>query len=78
MVHELKGIAEAVNTPLNESEFDIFGRSVGSQLNAIPIQIALEAQQQIQSFFTKIHLQHMVSDSMTSNFSLSENNNSTT
>lgn len=60
MVNELKNITETVNTPLEENEFEVFGRNVGLQLTAMPIQIALKAQQHIQTYLSKVRLQHTV------------------
>ena len=61
-VHQPKGIAETVNAPLEENEFEVFGRSIGLQLKAMPIQTAVKAQQHIQTYLSTIRLQHMVSN----------------
>lgn len=61
VVNQLKGIAEAVNTPVEENEFEVFGKNVGLQLKGMPLQLALEAQQHIQTYLNRIRLQHLVS-----------------
>ena len=62
IAHQPKGIAETVNPPPEENEFEVFGRSIGLQLKAMPIQIAVKAQQHIQTYLSTIRLQHMASN----------------
>ncbi|KAJ8710760.1 hypothetical protein PYW08_009275 [Mythimna loreyi] len=44
--------------PLEEHEFDIFGRSVAAQLKMLPLEKALQAQHYIQSYLTELRLQN--------------------
>lgn len=70
VVNELKGIAEIVNTPVEENEFEVFGKNVGLQLKGMPLELALEAQQYVQTYLNKIRLQHLASHRYTNSHSM--------
>jgi len=62
MVTELKGITEAVNSPV-EGEFEVFGKHIGLQLQSMPLLLALEAQQHIQVYLNRLRRQHLQNSS---------------
>lgn len=62
MVTELKGITEAVNSPV-EDEFEVFGKHIGLQLNSMPLLLALEVQEHIQVYLNRLRRQHLQSSS---------------
>jgi len=62
MVTELKGITEAVNSPV-EDEFEVFGKHIGLQLQSMPLLLALEAQEHIQVYLNRLRRQHLQNSS---------------
>nr|XP_034194910.1 uncharacterized protein LOC117611108 [Osmia lignaria] len=65
IVEKLKSITEVINAPVEEDEFEAFGRNVGLQLKNMPIKQALKAQQQIQSYLTQTRLENIASQRQT-------------
>lgn len=59
MVGQLKEIADATNSTVEENEFDVFGKHVGLQLKSLPLLLALEAQEHIQLYINRIRRQHI-------------------
>ncbi|KAK5648149.1 hypothetical protein RI129_003041 [Pyrocoelia pectoralis] len=61
MVSQLKEITETVNTKSTEeeNEFEVFGKHVGLQLKAMPLTVALEAQEHIQLYINQIRRQQL-------------------
>lgn len=61
MVSQLKEITETVNTKTTEeeNEFEVFGKHVGLQLKAMPLIVALEAQEHIQLYINQIRRQQL-------------------
>lgn len=62
MVTELKGITEAVNSPV-EDEFEVFGKHIGLQLKSMLLLLALEAQEHIQVYLNRLRRQHLQNSS---------------
>lgn len=65
MVTELKGITEAVNSPV-EGEFKVFGKHTGLQLKSMPIsnaKLPLEAKEHIQVYLNRLRRQHLQNSS---------------
>lgn len=50
---------DVTNLVQRESEFDIFGKSVAAQLNQLPIEFALEIQQEIQYIIIERRLSYL-------------------
>ncbi|KAF5277525.1 hypothetical protein FQA39_LY18479 [Lamprigera yunnana] len=67
MVSQLKEITETVNTKSTEeeNEFEVFGKHVGLQLKAMPLIVALEAQEHIQLYINQIRRQQLQNASKT-------------
>ncbi|CAH2085039.1 unnamed protein product [Euphydryas editha] len=59
MVSQLKEIADASNSTVEENEFEVFGKHVGLQLKSLPLLLALEAQEHIQLYINRIRRQHL-------------------
>lgn len=50
---------DVANLVQRESEFDIFGKGVAAQLNQLPIEVALEIQQEIQYILIERRLSYL-------------------
>lgn len=59
MVNQLKEISETANSTTEENEFEAFGKHVGLQLKALPLLLALQAQEQIQLYINRIRREHL-------------------
>lgn len=62
IVTELKGITEAVNSPV-EDEFEVFGKHIRLQLKSMLLLLALEAQEHIQVYLNRLRRQHLQNSS---------------
>lgn len=59
MVSQLKDITNTTNSTVEENEFEVFGKHLGLQLKLLPLLLALEAQDHIQSYVNRIRRQHL-------------------
>lgn len=50
---------DGLNNPVQDNEFELFGRNVGMQLQNMPLELALEAQEQIQTILSRLRRQNL-------------------
>lgn len=62
---KLNNIKDASTNSLREDEFDMFGKLIATQLKSLPLMLALEAEENIQSLMTKIRRKHLKRTSTT-------------
>lgn len=61
LVNKVKVVGEMVRNPTinTQNEFEVFGKSIAAQLNAMPFTLALKAQCHIQNYLSTFRLQAM-------------------
>lgn len=59
LVNSLKEVSDSLNKPTVDNEFEVFGRNVGLQLQNMPLDMALEAQEHINSYLTRLRLRNL-------------------
>lgn len=56
-ITELKSLHDAINTDVEENAYDLFGKSIASQLKKLSPESALVAQSRIQNILTELGLE---------------------